>query len=67
MNSAFATDYLPEAKLAEELDSHPRTVKRWRELGDGPPHVRIGNSVFYRRAAVEQWLLDQEQNPRSAT
>jgi len=50
-----------EAETATVLDRHPRTMKRWRDLGEGPPFTRIGRQVFYRRAAVRDWLLNREQ------
>jgi hypothetical protein len=49
-----------EADTARELGRCPRTLKRWRSLREGPPFIRIGRSVFYRREAVRAWLLDRE-------
>ena len=31
-----------------------------RDQDDWPPHVRIGRKIFYRRAAVMEWLQRQE-------
>ncbi len=39
-----------------------RTLRRWRDLRQGPPHVRIGRKVYYRRGALQQWLLAREQS-----
>ena len=38
-----------------------RTLRRWRVLREGPPHVRIGRKVYYRRGALQQWLLARER------
>jgi hypothetical protein len=38
-----------------------RTLRRWRVLHLGPPHVRIGRKVYYRRGALQRWLLSREQ------
>jgi len=38
-----------------------RTLRRWRALHEGPPHVRIGRTVYYRRGALQQWLLARER------
>jgi len=38
-----------------------RTLRRWRVLRQGPPHVRIGRKVYYRRGALQRWLLAREQ------
>jgi hypothetical protein len=34
--------------------------KKQRDLGTFARHYRVGKRVYYRRAAVEQWVLDQE-------
>ena len=31
----------------------------WRHQGKGPPSVRAGRRVLYRRGDVEKWLADQ--------
>jgi hypothetical protein len=38
-----------------------RTLRRWRDLRQGPPFVRIGRRVYYRRGALRQWLLAREK------
>jgi len=43
--------------------------KKQRALGTFAPHYRVGRRVYYRRAAVEQWIAEQErasQGPRHA-
>jgi hypothetical protein len=37
-----------------------RTLRRWRDLRQGPPHLRIGRKIYYRRGALQQWLLARE-------
>lgn len=44
-----------EAEVAELLRVSERTVRRWRAEGTGPPAVRVGKAVRYRRA-VDDWL-----------
>ena len=39
-------------------DSNERRQRR--EGHPWPPHLRIGNKVYYRRSAVEDWLRRQE-------
>ena len=51
---------LPEDQTARELGRCPRTLKRWRNLREGPPFIRIGRQIFYRREAVRDWLLSRE-------
>lgn len=54
---------LTEAEYAALRDVSLRTVKRERAARRGPPFIQLGRKVFYRRAAIEEWLLAQEQTP----
>lgn len=60
-------DIMPEGEFAETiLQSSPRTAQRLRARREGPPFIKIGRRVFYRREAVRAWLLAQEQaQPRA--
>lgn len=52
---AFADmDDTPEA--AEYVGVSVPTLNRWRVQGDGPPYVKIGSRVRYRRADLDAWL-----------
>ncbi|MBX6389684.1 MAG: helix-turn-helix domain-containing protein [Frankia sp.] len=42
--------------LAGFLGVPVNTVYKWRTTGDGPPGLRIGRHVRYRREDVEAWL-----------
>ena len=46
--------------LAAELDVTVRTLVRWASSGFGPPYVKIGRKVWYRRQAVDEWLRTME-------
>lgn len=55
-----------EAELAEQAGVSTRTIKRWRDQRKGPPFIRMGRRILYRREAVTEWLLANEQEqPRS--
>jgi hypothetical protein len=61
MSTATLLDgLLTEDETACELGRCGRTLKRWRNLREGPPFIRIGRQVFYRRDAVRAWLLSRE-------
>lgn len=56
-------------ELAEHLDVPESTVYSWRTRGGGPPGMRVGRHVRYRRCDVEAWLdrqLRAEQNAPGA-
>jgi predicted DNA-binding transcriptional regulator AlpA len=53
--------YLDEAGLAAKLKITVRTVWSWRAKRIGPPVTYIGTHIFWREAAVDQWLLKREE------
>ena len=59
-------DLIPEAEFAALRGVSVRTVQRERAQRIGPPFIKLGRKIFYRPAAIEAWLLDQEQvQPRA--
>lgn len=54
-------EHVSEAQLAAEFGKSPRTLQRWRRMGEGPAHIRLGDTVMYRRSAVTAWLLELER------
>jgi excisionase family DNA binding protein len=47
---------LTTEQLAEALQVHPRTVRRWRAEGGGPPIMWAGGHARYRWGDVVAWL-----------
>jgi hypothetical protein len=62
------TDFVEDDALAEELDRHPRTIKRWPDQPDGLPFVRLGNRRLYHVPTVRDWPMRRlrKPNPRRA-
>lgn len=60
------SDKMTESEFAEEVKRSRRTVQLWRQQRVGPPYIRLGRQILYRRDAVHEWLqsLEQEQ-PRA--
>ena len=59
-------DLISEAEYATQRGVSKRTAQRERALRVGPPFIKLGKSVYYRPAAIEAWLLAQEQaQPRA--
>jgi hypothetical protein len=57
---------MTEAEYAELRGVSVRTIQRERALRIGPPFIKLGAKVFYRPAAIEAWLIAQEQvQPRA--
>jgi hypothetical protein len=54
--TSLLVDYYREHDVARELKKHPRTIKRWRDLGIGPPYTLLGVEVRYPVAKVKAWI-----------
>ena len=53
--------YLTKEGAAAFLGKSGATLDRWHRLRVGPPRTKIGSSTFYREAALNAWLVAQEQ------
>lgn len=53
-------EWMPRRELARIIGVSSDTLKRWETRRIGPPCIRIGRKVLYRRGAVKDWLLEQE-------
>lgn len=54
--------YISEAEYARQRGVSVRTCQRDRALRQAPPHVVLGNRVFYRVDAIRRWLDAQERS-----
>lgn len=51
--------HLHQADLARRWNVSPRTLERWRWLGQGPRFLKIGGRVAYRIADIEAYEAAQ--------
>ena len=61
---ALLAGWISRKELAGELNLAVDTLGRWEARRVGPPCVRAGRKVLYRRSAVQDWLQAQEM-PRA--
>jgi hypothetical protein len=54
--------HLNQIELARRWRISPRTLERWRWLGQGPVYLKIGGRVIYRLGDIE---LFEQQRARS--
>lgn len=52
--------------IAAWLDVPLQTVYAWRHRGEGPPGLKVGRHVRYRRKDVEAWLESQRDPSHAA-
>jgi predicted site-specific integrase-resolvase len=51
--------HLTQVQLADRWQMSPRTLERWRWLGEGPPFLKLGGRVIYRLEDVEIYEAKQ--------
>ena len=56
MQSPEIDELLPVGPAAKLLNVSTKWLERHRIEGDGPPYVKIGRRVVYRRADIMAWL-----------
>lgn len=56
--SAPALVVMTPPVLAQQLGVTTKTLRNWRSMGHGPRFVKRGNSILYRPADVDAWLVE---------
>jgi hypothetical protein len=51
--------HLNQQELADRWNISPRTLERWRWVGEGPQFIKIGGRVVYRLEDVEAFERSQ--------
>jgi hypothetical protein len=47
---------LTEEEAAGSLRNSVRTLQAWRLKSVGPPFIRVGRSIRYRRGDIKAWI-----------
>ena len=50
---------IDEKQLCADLGISSVTATKWRANASGPPFIKVGRLVRYRRADVEAWLVSR--------
>lgn len=50
--------FLHQTELASRWHISPKTLERWRWLGEGPPFHKIRGRVLYKLADIEAYETD---------
>jgi len=61
MEGAVLSEWLTQGELAGELRISVDTLRRWTARRVGPPSMKLGMRVLYRREAVKDWLRAREK------
>jgi predicted DNA-binding transcriptional regulator AlpA len=65
-NSVDDLALIDEKQLCADLGISSVTATKWRAKAAGPPFIKVGRLVRYRRADVEAWLASRTVGRRSA-
>lgn len=55
-NNNEPAEYLDEKRLCALLGISSVTATKWRAKAKGPPFIKLGRLVRYRRSDVDAWL-----------
>lgn len=59
--------HLNQVELSRRWRLSPRTLERWRWLGEGPRYLKIGGRVVYRLEDIEAYEAEQVRDSTAAT
>jgi predicted DNA-binding transcriptional regulator AlpA len=62
---ATSSPLIDEKQLCAELGISSVTATKWRAKAAGPPFIKVGRLVRYRRADVDAWLASRTVGRRS--
>lgn len=51
--------HLHQVELARRWKLSPRTLERWRWIGEGPKFIKLGGRVVYRLQDIEAFETEQ--------
>lgn len=51
---------------AARLGLRPQTLAAWASRGEGPPFVKVGRSVRYRKSDLDAWLASRTVRPAAS-
>ena len=55
----MALQHLNQTQLAARWNISPRTLERWRWIGEGPRYLKLGGRVAYRLSDIEAYEAGQ--------
>lgn len=51
--------HLNQTELSDRWNLSPRTLERWRWLGEGPRYLKLGGRIVYRLEDIEAFEMQQ--------
>lgn len=63
----MSVKHMNQIDLARRWSISPRTLERWRWVGQGPRYIKIGGRVVYRVEEVETFEAQQTRASTAQT
>jgi hypothetical protein len=63
MSEHILDGYLTLPQFAQQVNRHPRTVRRWMNQPDGLPYINMGNTILLKLQTSCDWLDSKERRP----
>ena len=64
-NPKTGTPVMDTREASQYLGLSASWLQKARTFGLGPPFLKIGTRVLYRRQALDDWLTEQEWDPET--
>ena len=58
-----APEYFPTRQAAQYLGVSAGWLASARCRGNGPPYIKMGRAIRYRRLTLEKWMAQRERDP----
>lgn len=59
--------YLTETDAAARSTLSARTLQEYRKKGGGPPYLKVGHRIVYRRDDLDRWMTGHVVNSQVAS
>lgn len=59
----MTTEYFTSRQAAQYLSISVKCLEKWRSLREGPPYVKLGRSVRYRRDDLDTYMTQRLVKP----
>jgi hypothetical protein len=60
--SDLLADYLDLEVFAQQVNRHPRSVRRWCDEPNGLPYTRIGSRILIHVPTAREWIFNKMKN-----
>jgi hypothetical protein len=56
MHADLLEGYMDEEEFAQAINKAKVTIRKMRAQGKGPPYVKLGATILYKRTVAASWI-----------